>query len=121
MQPSGDHPPSHPYRAMTNGVTRVPHPTVVSADSHRTPDRIADLVTCIVNLLVELYRQPTSDAPYAAADDPRLHAAITRLQGLEGSFEQLPEETRSVHRLAPTIPAPDCGDRGEWVSAGMPR
>jgi hypothetical protein len=121
MQPSSDGKASHPYRAMTNEVTRVPHPTVVAADPHQAPDLIADLVTCIGDLLVVLCRQPTGDAPYTAAEDPRVHAAITRLHQLEGSFEDLAAETTSVQRLPATVPSPGSGDRGEWVAAGMPR
>ena len=119
MQPPNDREASHPDRAMTNGVARGPGPTVLAAESHQSPDRIADLVTSIVDLVVELYRQPTGNAPSAAADDPRLRAAITRLRRLEGSLEELTAEATSARRLPPRAPAASSSDRGEWVESGM--
>jgi hypothetical protein len=119
MQPSNDREAHHPDRAMTNGVSRAPHPAVLAAEPDLPPDRIADLVTSIVDLVVELYRQPTGSAPSAAGDDPRLRAAITRLQRLEGSLGELTAEAPSAERLPPRVPSPSSSDRGEWVESGM--
>jgi hypothetical protein len=58
MQPSSDQESSHPSRAMTNGASHARHPIVSAAELHQPPDRLADLVTCMVDLLAELYRQP---------------------------------------------------------------
>ena len=121
MQPPSDPEPSRPDRAMTNGVSRTLHPTVLAAELPQSTDRIVDLVTRMVDLLVEVYGQPMENAPYTAGGDPRLRAAITRLQRLEGSSEQLTAEAASVHRLPPRVPSADLYDRGEWVAAGVRR
>ena len=131
MQSSSDHESSHPNQAMSNAAPRAPHPIVPAAQLHQPPDRLADLVTCMVDLLAELYRQPNGNAPYAADGDPRLRAAITRLQRLEGSLEELTAEATSVHQIPPravqetsrrpSAPSPASSDRGEWVAAGMGR
>jgi hypothetical protein len=119
MQPSNDREASHPDRAMTNGVARAPHPTVLATEPDLPPDRIAELVTSVVDLLVELYRQPTGNAPSAVGDDPGLRAAITRLHRLEGSLEELAAEATPPRRVPPRVPSPSTYDRGEWVESGM--
>jgi hypothetical protein len=121
MQLSSDPKLSHPDRAMTNGVSRAPHPTVRAAELAQSPDRIADLVTRMVDLLVEVYGLPMGNAPCTAGDDPRLRAAITRLQRLEGSVEEPATEAKSVHQLPPSVASGDSCDRGEWVAAGVRR
>jgi hypothetical protein len=80
MQSSSDPELSHPDRAMINGVFRALHPTVRAPELAQSPDWIADLVTRMVELVVEVYGQPMGDAPYTAGDDPRLRTAITRLR-----------------------------------------
>ena len=80
---------------------------------------MADLVTRMVELLVEVYGQPVGDVPYTAGDDPRLRAAITRLRRLEGSVEEPGTQATSVHQLRPSVPSADSCDRGEWVAAGV--
>jgi hypothetical protein len=119
MQPPNDREPSHTNRAITNGASRVPHPTVATAEVDRSPDRVADLMTRMVDLLVELYAQPTENVPHTAGNDPRLRATITRLHRLEDSLEHLGVEAAAVHQLPPTVPSAGSGDRGEWVAAGM--
>jgi hypothetical protein len=119
MQPSNDPEPSHPDRATTNGVARAQHPTVLATEPHLPPDRIAELVTSVVDLLVELYSQPTGNAPSAAGDDPGLRAAITRLHRLEDSLEELTAAATPARRLPPSVPSCGSGDRGEWVESGM--
>jgi hypothetical protein len=121
MQPSSDPELSHPDRAMTDGVSGALHPTVRAAELAQSPDRVADLVTRMVELLVEVYGQPMGDVPYTAGDDPRLRAAITRLQRLEGSVEEPARQAKSVHQLRPSVPSADSCDRGEWVAAGARR
>jgi hypothetical protein len=83
------------------------------------PDRTAELVTSVVDLLVELYRPPTGNEPSAARDDPGLRAAIARLHRLEGALEDLAAEARPARRLPPSVPSAGSCDRGEWVEAGM--
>jgi hypothetical protein len=121
MQPPSDREPTHPDPAMTNGAARASHPTVPAAELHQPPDQTADLVTRMVDLLVELYSQPTDSAPHTTRDDPHLRAAITRLHRLEDSLEQLTTDATPVRQAPPTAPSPDSGDRGEWVEAGMRR
>jgi hypothetical protein len=120
MQPPSDREPSHPSQAMANGAARASHATVPAAELHQ-PDQTADLVTRMVDLLIELYSQPPENAPHTTGDDPRLRAAITRLHRLEDSLQQLTTDATPVHQAPPTAPSPDSGDRGEWVEAGMPR
>jgi hypothetical protein len=118
MQPHSDHQAHPTNRAMTNGASSPPRPIVPAAEPQRPSDRLADLVTCMVDLVVELYRQPTRNA---ADGDPRLRAAITRLQRLDGSLQELIAQATTVHQLPPPVPSPGSGDRGEWVAAGMAR
>jgi hypothetical protein len=117
MRPFSDPEARHPNRATTNGASR-PRPIVPAAELQPPPDRLADLVTCMVDLLEEVCRQPTGSAPHATGADPRLRAAITRLQRLEGSLEERTAGPACVHQLPPRIPSPSSGDRGEWVAAG---
>jgi hypothetical protein len=119
MQPSNDREANDPDRAMTTGVSRAPHPPVLAAEPKQPPDRIADLVTSIVDLVVELYGQPTGSAPSAAGDDPRLRAAITRLRRVEGSLEELTAEPPSADRHPARVPSSSSSDRGEWVESGV--
>jgi hypothetical protein len=119
MRPFSHHQASHTNGATANGGSRPPHPIVPTAERQPPPDRLADLVTCMVDLVEELSRQPTGSAPNAAGADPRLRAAITRLQRLKGSLQEPTAEPASVHQLPPRIPSPSSGDRGEWVEAGM--
>jgi hypothetical protein len=100
-------------------IHHLPHPSVPTAERQPPPDRLADLVTSMVDLLEELYPQPTGSAPHATGADPRLRAAITRLKQLEGSVQTPAAEPASVHRLPARAPSPNSGDRGEWVEAGM--
>ena len=63
--------------------------------------------------------KPAERAPHATDAEPRLRAAITRLQQLEGSVKDPPANPASTRPLPPRLPAPSSGDRGEWVAAGM--
>jgi hypothetical protein len=118
MQPPSDREPTHHDPAMTRATARASRPTVPAAEFQQPPDQPADLVTRMVDLLVELYSQQTENGPRATGDDPRLRAAISRLHRLEDSLEQLTTDATPVQAL-PTASYSASGDRGEWVEAGM--
>jgi hypothetical protein len=116
MRLSTDRGADHDDPAMTNEGSRTP-PVAGATDRHQIPDRITELVTCMIDLLTELYTQPADGAPTTASDDPALRAAIRRLQRLEDSLRSLSGQDTSVGP-GPRRARSDSCDRGEWVEAG---
>jgi hypothetical protein len=75
----------------------VETPTPTEGREH-TPDRLAELLACMADLLVETRKQRAALVRHRRADDPRVLEAIRRLGDLEGSFEQVGVEAASVHQ-----------------------
>jgi hypothetical protein len=103
--------------AMSNEGPRTPSVTGAT-DRHQIPERITELVTCMIDLLTELYTQPADDASSTESDDPALRAAIRRLQRLEESLRSLSGQDTSVDQVPRKARSADSCDRGEWVEAG---
>ena len=59
MRPFSDHEASHTTGASANGAFRPLHPIVPTATGQEPPDRLADLATCMVDLLEELGQVPS--------------------------------------------------------------
>jgi hypothetical protein len=73
--------------------------TVQIAEREHRPDRLAELLECLADLLVETRKQRAEIARDRDSDDPRVPEAIGRLAELEGSLGDLAVEAASVHQL----------------------
>jgi hypothetical protein len=69
---------------------------------HR-PDRLAELLECMADLLVEARLQREEIAQDLAGDDPRVREAIARLTDVERSLGDVGIEAASVHQLLQRI------------------
>jgi hypothetical protein len=70
--------------------------TVAAREKSR--DRIAELLECMADLLVETRRQRVEIARDLGSDDPQMREALARLAELERSLEELGVEAVSVHK-----------------------
>jgi hypothetical protein len=70
-------------------------PTV---EREQRADRLAELLECMADLLVETRQQRVEIERHAGSDDPRVREAITGLTQLEGSLAAVGVETASVHQ-----------------------
>jgi hypothetical protein len=68
------------------------------AERERRPDRFAELLECIADLLVEVRVQRMEMTQNPGPDDPRGQEAIARLAELERSIEEVGIEAASVHQ-----------------------
>jgi hypothetical protein len=69
-----------------------------SPERELRPDRFADLLECMADLLVEVRGQRIEMARHHGHDDPRVPRALARLAGLERSIEEVAVEAASVHQ-----------------------
>jgi hypothetical protein len=87
------------HRAMTDAsCTPLSTLTPIAAREQR-PDRFAELLECVADLLVETRSQRVEIAQYRGGDDPRVREAIARLTELERSVGEVGMEAASVHQL----------------------
>jgi hypothetical protein len=63
------------------------------------PDRLAELLECLADLLVETRKQRRDIARLRDSDDPRVPEAIARLTDVQRSLGEVAVETASVHQL----------------------
>jgi hypothetical protein len=80
------------------GCTPVPA-LVPIAERERRPDRFAELLEHMADLLVEARRKRVEIARYRDSHDPRVRAAVARLSGLEHALGEVGVEAASVHQL----------------------
>ncbi len=69
------------------------------AEREQRPDRFAELLVCLADLMVETRRQHSEMAPHQDSDDERVQEAIARLIELEHSLGEVGLEAASVHQL----------------------
>jgi hypothetical protein len=69
------------------------------AEREERPDRFAELLECLADLLVETRRQREDIVQHRGTDDPRVRQAIARLAGVERSLGEVGVEAASVHQL----------------------
>jgi hypothetical protein len=69
------------------------------AEREPRPDRFAELLVCLADLMVETRRQHSEMVPYQDSDDERVHEAIARLIELEHSLGEVGLEAASVRQL----------------------
>jgi hypothetical protein len=91
--------PRHRHRAMTDAGCRPLRTFAPIADREHRPDRLAELLECMADLLVEARRQGVEIAQHRDSNDPRVREAIARLTGLERSLGEVGVEAASVHQL----------------------
>ena len=69
-------------------------------DRELRPDRLADLLECLADLVVETGQQRRTIEPMAeAATGESTHDAIRRLAALEDALKRLGLEAAAVHQL----------------------
>jgi hypothetical protein len=69
------------------------------AEREQRPDRFAELLECLADLLVETRRQREEISHDPGNDDPRVTETIARLAEMERSLEAVGIEAASVHQL----------------------
>jgi hypothetical protein len=69
------------------------------AEREQRPDRLAELLECMADLLVEARMQRVEIAQHRGSRDPRVREAIVRLFELERSLREVGVEAASVHQL----------------------
>jgi hypothetical protein len=82
---------------MTDGACRPLKALVPIDEREQRPDRFAELLEHMADLLVEARRQRVEIARYR--EDPRVRAAIARLSELERSLGEVGVQAASVHQL----------------------
>lgn len=84
--------------AMTDPACR-PLGTLAPIAEPERPDRLAELLECLADLLVEARRQRLTIAEHCDSDDLRVRDAIARVAALERSLRDVGIEAASVHQL----------------------
>jgi hypothetical protein len=85
--------------AMTDAACKPLSTLAPLAEREQRPDRFAELLECMADLLVETRKQGLEIAENRGSDDPREREAIARLTELERSVEGVGLEAASVHQL----------------------
>lgn len=83
---------------MTGAACRQIATNAPIANGPYRPDRFAELLECMADLLVEARRE-REDMGAQQGNDPRVPEAMARLAGLERSLGQVGAEAASVHHL----------------------
>ena len=68
-------------------------------EREQRPDRFAELLECMADLLIETRRQRVDIAHDRRSDDPRVRDAITRLAELERSLGDVGAEAATVPQV----------------------
>jgi len=83
---------------MTEAACRPLGTVGTIAEREQRPDRFAELLECLADLMVETRRQSVVLAPHHDSDDERVREAIARLVELEHSLGEVGFEAASVHQ-----------------------
>jgi hypothetical protein len=84
---------------MTGAACRPLSTPAPIAECEQRPDRFAELLECMADLLVETRRQRVEIAQHRGSEDQRVREAIARLTEMERSLEEVGVEAASVHQL----------------------
>ncbi|MCW3066206.1 MAG: hypothetical protein JWN32_3378 [Solirubrobacterales bacterium] len=84
---------------MTDAACTPLKPCVPIAERERRLDRLAELLECLADLLVETRKQRREIGQHRDSDDPRVPEAIVRLAEMERSLGDVAADAASVHRL----------------------
>jgi len=68
-------------------------------EREQRPDRFAELLECMADLLIETRRQRVAIAHDRRSDDPRVRDAQTRVAELERSLGDVGAEAATVHQV----------------------
>jgi hypothetical protein len=82
----------------TPNCTPSPVP-VPFAERERHPDRLADLLECLADLLIEVGHQRAAVAQLADGAGPADREALERLAWLERAVKNMGIEAASIHQL----------------------
>ena len=83
---------------MTEAACRPLPAMGTIAEREQRPDRFAELLECLADMMVETRRQCIEMAPHDGSDDERVHEAIARLIELEHSLGEVGFKAASVHQ-----------------------
>jgi hypothetical protein len=86
-------------RTMSDTGCRPVGELVPIEERELQPDRFAELLEYMADLLVEARRQRMAAAPYRNSRDPRVRTAIGCLSELERSLVEVSVQAASVHQL----------------------
>jgi hypothetical protein len=84
---------------MTDAVCMPSRMIAPSAAQEQRPDRLAELLECVADRLVETGRERIEIARDGGSDDPRLRDAVARVAELECSLGAVGAEAACVHQL----------------------
>ena len=84
--------------AMTDAACR-PLRTLAPITEPERFDRLAELLECMADLLVEVRRERLAIAEHFDSDDLRVREAIARVAAFERSLGDVGVEAASVHQL----------------------
>jgi hypothetical protein len=84
---------------MINATCRPLCTLAPTAEREQRPDRFAELLECMADLLVETRRQREEIAQHYGSDDLRVSEAIARLTELQRSLEEVGVEAASAHQM----------------------
>jgi hypothetical protein len=84
---------------MTDAACRPLRTAAPIDEREQRPDRLAELLELMADLLVEVRAERAEIAQYRDSYDPRVLEAIARLAELEGSLGEVGIEAASVHQL----------------------
>jgi hypothetical protein len=84
---------------MTEATCNPVRMLAPDAEREQRPDRLAELLECMADLLVETRRQREEISQDPGNDDPRVTEAIARLAEMERSLTAVGIDAASVHQL----------------------
>jgi hypothetical protein len=84
---------------MTTATCREIGTSVSAREREDRPDRLAELLECLADLVVETERQRAELAPLPDDADPSAREALARLGGLERTLQKVSMEAATVHQL----------------------
>jgi hypothetical protein len=84
---------------MTDPACRPLRTLAPIAEREQRPDRFAELLECMADLLVAAGRQRDELAQHRGSEDPRVREAIARATEMERSLRAVGVEAASVHQL----------------------
>ena len=84
---------------MTDAACTPLRPLAPGGEDEQSPDRFAELLECMADLLVETRQQRVEMEHHRGTDDARVPAAIAHLTELERSLGEVAVEAASAHQL----------------------
>jgi hypothetical protein len=89
--------------AMTGPACRPVSVLAPIAEREQRADRLAELLECMADLLVQARIRREEIAEHHSTDDSRVREAVARLTALERSISEVGIEAASVHQLLQSV------------------